>query len=190
MIENLFTIPIYNCFLEFDNNTLIKYINDYTNNNPSRIMSNQSGGYQSDNLNYKEDPFSLLTNKISDKLYNYGEYLKIKTPVFLDSMWFNVNHYKDYNVEHNHSGVFSGVYYVKTPKDCGNIKFFHGYFDEYNHTWSKIKFKNYNTTNSSTYMYPVNENQLFLFPSFLKHSFLPNLNQKEERISISFNFQI
>ena len=41
--------------------------------------------------------------------------------------------------------------------------------------------------NSIEWFLPSIENGLYLFPSWLKHYVKPNMNKKEERISISFN---
>ena len=32
--------------------------------------------------------------------------------------------------------VLSGVYYIKTPKECGNIKFFHPAYDLVDRDWT------------------------------------------------------
>ena len=45
----------------------------------------------------------------------------------------------------------------------------------------------YNNYNSGTWWLPSEENNLYLFPSWLKHRVEPNLNKNENRISISFN---
>ena len=48
-------------------------------------------------------------------------------------------------------------------------------------------FETMNEENSLEWWMPSIENYLYLFPSWLSHWVEPNLNKKEERISISFN---
>lgn len=47
----------------------------------------------------------------------------------------------------------------------------------------------FNYHNSTLWGFRPEDNYLFLFPAWLKHSVTPNLSQ-EERISISFNISI
>ena len=45
-------------------------------------------------------------------------------PFYIDSMWASVNKTGDYNYSHTHLGVdFSGVLYLQTPFNCGDIVF-------------------------------------------------------------------
>ena len=102
------------------------------------------------------------------------------------NFWININEYKDYNITHKHPGaLISGVYYVKTPKDCGNIIFEHP-SESFQSEW-RMTPSDYNNYNSGTWWLPSEENNLYLFPSWLKHRVEPNLNKNENRISISFN---
>ena len=99
--------------------------------------------------------------------------------------WFNV-YSKHQNVEeHFHpNSIISGVYYLKCPKNCGDIVFFDQLYS----------FKNYckNLSRLKTFIYPKKFNltpkngMLILFPSWLTH--MTNLNMSDEdRIIFSFN---
>ena len=104
-------------------------------------------------------------------------------------MWINISLYKDTNKSHNHPGAdISGVYYVKTPDDCGDIVFEHPSLDVLCYYGSvddeSVKLNNYN---SREWVFTPTENTLYLFPGWLKHRVEPNGNKTEERISISFN---
>ena len=50
-----------------------------------------------------------------------------------------------------------------------------------------IDFEEYNETNSTTWTYVPKNGDIYLFPSFLKHSVEKNLNKKN-RYSLAFNF--
>ena len=133
-----------------------------------------------------------------------------------DSMWANINSYGAFNRHHTHPhALWSGVYYVRTPDDCGLLcltdprpqaHVITPYFDSKRrspHTWAEV------------YYQPA-AGRLIAFPGWLVHSTHPNLatarprpereeddaapgsrdgaTEEEarlalERISVSFNFR-
>ena len=144
------------------------------------------GGFQSCNLNHDEPTLSNLIKIITFESNNfYKNFLCLKKDIKLDNIWLNINYFKDYNKIHVHPfSEISGVFYVKTPKNCGNLMFHRD--TNIDHFLSNDLISKLNQYNSSGYFIPPEENFLYLFPSWLKHSTEPNLS-KEERISISFN---
>ena len=80
----------------------------------------------------------------------------------------------------------AGVFYIKTPNDCGNLIFEHPAKQilEY---YNVEKPEKWNVYNIGARDIPVGENQLYLFPSWMIHSVSSNRNKTEERISIAFN---
>ena len=151
----------------------------------SRIFSNV-GGFQSKDI--KLD--SLEIKSLCENITNYSniffkEVMSNKESISLDSLWININEYKDYNLPHKHPfSKISGVFYVRAPEKCGNIVFSNDSDMEYYIKDQSIN--TYNNYNSSTWFFPAKENTLYLFPSWLKHYVEPNLSN-ESRISISFN---
>jgi uncharacterized protein (TIGR02466 family) len=94
-------------------------------------------------------------------------------------MWFNINKKNDSNSSHFHPfSVYSGVYYLKAPENCGNIIFEAPNLDLLHY---------YNSGEGGIYSLPPVENTLYIFPGWLKHFVQPNQNEEEDRISISFN---
>ena len=105
----------------------------------------------------------------------------------LGNMWANINYKGGFNRPHIHSNsLWSGVYYVKTPKDCGHLKIEDPKSvslmvrprktkeKEPQHLWREVHFE------------PV-AGRLIMFPAWLNH--MVETNQSDEpRISISFNF--
>lgn len=94
------------------------------------------------------------------------------------SWWANFNGFNNSNVVHAHGGAnLSGVFYVKTPEDCGDIIFVRGSDNAANiHTNDHISFR----------VRPT-EGRLYVFPSYLLHFVEANLSQ-ESRISIALNY--
>ncbi len=155
----------------------------------SCVISNV-GGYQSEIIDLEKCNLNELKVKIDEKVNFYlKNILKINYNLLKSFFWLNINNYKDYNHIHDHpSAILSGVFYIKTPKDCGDIFFVNEF--QINHFLPNSNVKEYNPLNSSIYNLKIEEFDLILFPSWIKHGVKQNLNQKEERISLAFNYHI
>jgi len=124
-----------------------------------------------------------------------------------DTMWANVNPTGGFNKSHTHPGaIFSGVYYVQAPDDCGKIILedpvvSRQYCDIISAMRPSTVADTGDTKSHLDFLklvrpedYPrVNYNpipgRLILFPSYLAHYVEPNLNKKD-RISVSFNINV
>jgi uncharacterized protein (TIGR02466 family) len=178
MIEDIFKIGVYYCDLNIDTNSYVDYCYDIQKKDKGRTISNE-GGYQ-----------SFDKNLIHDIKPHVNEYAKQLTDVSVkfSNIWVNINGHRDSNMPHNHpKSLISGALYLQTPKDCGDIVFYHpanslieGYFGS--------DVKPTNEYRHLAYYYPARVNRMYLFPSWLSHSVESNNNKKEKRISMSFNF--
>ena len=191
MISNTFQIPIYQYKFEIDNQSLSEYCMDLSKKDKGRILSNV-GGWQSKDFN--ENDKSMLIKKLWPYIKNhaiqYGKEIDLNVKGILGNLWVNVNEYKDSNFLHHHPGcLLSGVYYIKTPENCGNITFYHPSHLQMAHNWMRYEPDEYNSYNSATWWYPSTEGTLYLFPSWLEHCVKPNLNKREKRISVSFTIR-
>ena len=181
MILDAFKIEIYQTELNLDNNLLQSFCKDYQQHNKTRQISNV-GGYQSDNLDIDNEILLPFVEQLRLHASEYIDMLFIDADSDIASMWFNVNKHGDRNINHNHpDSSISGVYYVKTPENCGNI-IFNNPGKSIEHLW--FNWQDYKTSNI---MFPARENILYLFPAWLNHFVESNMNETEERISISFN---
>ena len=188
-IKDLFKTPLYAEYLKVNNDSIKKYITDYKKKNASVLKSN-IGGWQSDNLEGKHLPLNDLFIDIEKHGNIFANKIGLKDNLTINNIWININYYKDYNINHRHSHcVLSGVFYVETPKDCGNIQFQSGDDDVRNYDWNENTIKERNIYTVPQYWMPALKNMLYIFPSWLSHNVLPNLNPKEERVSISFNLK-
>ena len=154
------------------------------------------GGWQSKpDLHNKENIQlqNLLKSigKVTDEIKRYNHFLKgIKTECI--AMWANVNRYKDYNKLHVHPHCnYSGIYYVKTPENCGTLSFIDPRKERRMLTDSSL----YDVESTSvpaaaahTLIITPKEGRLVLFPCFLEHEVEAN-QTNEPRISISFNIR-
>ena len=188
MIKDLFKIGIYSVDLNLDVKAIKDYCLDYRKNDTAQDNSSHSnrGGYQSSYLDGKHLPLNKLFQEMEDHSNVYNQSLGFSEKRELDCIWININGYRDYNIEHAHAGCkLSGVYYVDTPKDCGNILFYPPHLDVLESNW-------YNEEKNSLYNYssfwmPAIANRLYIFPNWLRHGTEPNLNKEEDRMSLSFN---
>ena len=184
-IHDIFKVPVYSTQLDLDIKKIQLLCNEHHQNNQGNFVSN-IGGYQSYNLMYYPTDLRPLIDEIESHSNKFSEEF-LSTKQVLSNIWININRYKDSNKSHFHAGAdISGVYYVKTPDDCGKIAFEHPAIDVLDY-YSSEPSKEFNEYNSQIWWKPAVENRLYLFPSWLKHHVEPNLNKTEERVSISFN---
>ena len=189
MIHNIFSVPLYNTKLSIDNKPILSFCTSLAKRNKGRVLTN-IGGWQSKDLVKNEKPLIPLYRNITYHANKFTQSLEFKGAVNLLNVWVNINGYKDFNALHKHDHSFiSGVYYVKTPKDCGNIIFQRPGFDAFTSDWNRHQEK-FNDCNTAVRWQAAEESILYLFPSWQNHYVEPNLNKKEKRISISFNFAL
>lgn len=164
---------------------LIEWIYNYQKNTDGVNYSNR-GGWQSPSDFYLSDSFTefadyILQNSLA-ALTHYN--LEFK----LSNMWININRKGDYNLIHDHpNSIISGVLWVKTPKNCGVLRFESPHsFTQYllldNIDCEVAKEQNY----YENYIFNPKEGTMIIFPSDLKHGVEPN-ESDEDRISIAFN---
>jgi len=178
-IHEIFSIPIYETKLELDTEKIESFCKEYQSTHDSAKKSN-IGGYQSQDLQLNHP----ILQPLIKELEHHSSTFRGNTQL-ISNMWFNVNEYKDSNAPHIHPfSIYSGVYYIESPENCGQIQFEHPATDLLMY-WEKIASGASHA--SSIYKYPAIKNTLYIFPSWLKHSVTPNNNQEEKRISISFN---
>lgn len=187
----LFGVPIQTYKLNIDNEALIKYCYTKKEIDQGRAFSN-IGGWQSDDLNLQDVELQPFIEELKNNIMFYINQCEFKTDLKykLDNIWININGYKDHNKPHIHPGcLFSGVYYLKTPENCGNIVFKHP-ADILQYDWKKDLLKEVMQNNCNEWFLPVQEGKMFIFPSWLYHYVMPNLNEKEDRISLAFNINL
>jgi uncharacterized protein (TIGR02466 family) len=186
----LFGIPVHRYSLSIDNTPLINYSYKLRQQQKSRQLSN-NGGWQSEDLSVDTKEIVPLIEAIKHNILLYIQHCSFKKLEYkLDSMWININGYKDSNVNHIHpKSVFSGVYYIQTPEDCGDIVFQHP-SQHIIYDWNNKVIEETTSINSSNWWLPSKQGNLYIFPSWLFHYVKPNLNKEQDRISIAFNINV
>ena len=147
-------------------------------------------GWHSNNfdLKLKESRFFVdsISSQLNFVLTNMGWDIK-NQEVKITGMWAIINKKNSSNAMHSHSNNYiSAAYYVKAPKNCGDIVFHDPRFAA---TYRYPKISKTNKLNSNIVSFQPKEGMLVLFPSYLQHSV--NLNQSnKERVVISFNINL
>jgi uncharacterized protein (TIGR02466 family) len=147
---------------------------------PNEIKKSNYGGWQSETDLYINKAFQPICSHVADicsRVFN------VKGTKF-HQMWACINKKYDQNLIHSHSNAFnlSGVCYLKVPTDSGSIVFRD---PRPGSIHAPDRLFNYG---DSEYFVPF-DNMLILFPSYLEHFVLPNLND-EDRISVSFDITL
>lgn len=126
--------------------------------------------------------FSKIRTMIEYAIEEYTKnIMEWQSTFYITQSWINRNPPKSYHDEHFHTNSFiSGVFYIKTL-DPDFLSFSSG-----NRPVLSPPTKNYNMWNSQTYLLPVVDNMIVLFPSGLLHSVGQN-RTSEDRFSLAFN---
>tara|TARA_B110000285_G_C14774619_1_gene445619 strand:- start:48 stop:620 length:573 start_codon:yes stop_codon:yes gene_type:complete len=188
MILDLFKTGVYYSECDFDLEPIKDYCIQHSYNNPSRDVSND-GGYQSHDIHLNDiNVLQPLHNKITQELNVFANSMFLNDQS-IDNAWININGHNNSNLSHRHAGVaLSGVFYISTPENGGDIVFERPDSSTLEFAWdNQIDRENYNQYNAINWTLPAKENTLYLFPAFLSHRVQSNQNQDLKRISISFN---
>jgi uncharacterized protein (TIGR02466 family) len=192
MKKNIFTTSIYKSknYNPSYNELILNELEVLKKINKGNYLSNR-GGFQSyniENIKILNETCAMLIAHLENYLSCFEE-VKNKIEVTLINCWINENYKHSYNVPHVHpDSSFSGVFYLKTNLNCGNIDFYNeNQIINFNTEYEKL-FPNSSDFHSVYSLLPTN-NDLIIFPSYLKHGVSENLSD-ESRVSISFNLKI
>ena len=172
------------------NEKMFIYIKSLQKKDRSGINRSNLLGWHSKNFDLELEQPRFFINSISPQLNSVltdmGWDIK-NQEVKITGMWAIINKKNSSNAMHIHSNNYiSASYYVKAPKNCGDIVFYDPRFAA---TYRYPKISKTNKLNSNIVSFQPKEGMLVLFPSYLQHSV--NVNKTdEERIVISFNINL
>ena len=148
--------------------------------------TNAGGWHSTTDMNRKEE-YNPLTKELfnmQEEIYQ-KEHLNRK-PV-LGNMWANINYPKCFNRPHIHpNSLFSGVYFVKTPKNSGNLMVYDPRPGVQMAMPNREEGKLPSELWREVHYEPI-AGRCIMFPSWLWHEVKEN-KSNDIRISVSFNF--
>ena len=173
----VFGKAIYEKLLDLDTKKIVSMI-DTSTKSTTKIAAN--GLYVLDDKKFK-----FLKNIILKEFYSYAwDEMKYTNNHFkLTTSWFTqVKPTKDSQF-HNHNNCFmSGILYLQTTSDSGDI-----IFQNFENKRFDLVPSEYNIHNSREWIYKPQNGLLILFPSELYHKVKEN-KSKHIRHSLAFNF--
>lgn len=186
-LNYIFPTPIWQDTLSCDLYNMKTYINSKQKEDEGRVVSNLHG-WQSQSYCPNElmntpicQLVTILERKIKICSNDYGSE---KTPV-ISNMWFNINPPGASNSTHVHTDSFlSGVFYVQSPSECGDIVFERQPHEQYI-LGSQIRNSKI-IPSAAQWKFTPKGNMLLVFPAWVPHHVEIN-NSSTNRISISFN---
>lgn len=188
MIENWFNIPIYcknNAFTQHETQQIYNSFVSLKNENKLIHFNGTSLLNYDTSITSILDTFNLFD--IKEKIIQYcNEYLircKISfNRVVVENNWVIGYNKNEYQGEHCH-GYFnngiSGVIYAKVPENSSSIEFI----------TPNPFLEHICVADNSSVKYNPREGMILIFPNFLKHKVMPNLNIPDNaiRLGLSFN---
>ena len=184
--EGFFPTLIYADDFKLNTNDLAQNIINWAKEDKGLTKTNVNGWHSTTDMQNKPEYKPLVDElfKMINKVFK--EECLDKQPV-LGNMWANINPSGGYNKPHVHpNSLFSGVYYVKTPPNCGRLicQDPRPGIQTVMPTRKSVEIPKYLWRD--VHLQPQ-ENRVVMFPAWLWHSVEPN-QSKDIRISVSFNF--
>lgn len=180
-IDGIFPTPIY---ITKINRKLSKIENKFIKESASNVNNNQGNLISKDTYVLDKPPFKKLKIEL---LAHLKEYYKVvckfdKVEPYLTQSWLNFTSENQYHHQHEHpNSMISGVFYINSEVNNDSIKF-------WNHTYKRIRpqISEWTWLNSESWTYPVESNDLIIFPSQVTHS-VQVKKGNNLRISLAFN---
>ena len=175
-----------NKILVFDDIIDLKY-QDRDEDPMGRELSNR-GGWQSNQMDIGDCKSEILKNIIMSSVSKLPMSGNFSCTI---EGWKNINEPGNFNIPHSHPrSDLSGVLWIKTPKNCGNIVFESPeIFNRYQELDSYSDESKFDSNNYMTYYFTPKEGNVLIFSSNLRHEVKEN-KSNEDRISYSFNITL
>ena len=184
--EGFFPTLIYAEDFKLNTDELAQNIINWSKENEG-VQKTNVNGWHSETEMHKKPEYTPLVDELFKMVHQVFNEEFLDKQAVLGNMWANINYQGGYNKPHVHpNALFSGVYYVKTPPNCGRLicQDPSTGIQTCMPTRKKVEIPKYLWRD--VHLQPQ-ENRAIIFPAWLWHSVEPN-QSNENRISISFNF--
>ena len=184
----LFPTPVYIADIKHPtlNQDLERDIIAWSKEDKGITRTNVKGWHSATNMHERPE-FKNLVNMLYACQKTVYEQEYYESEPFLGNMWANINPPGGMNRAHQHpNSLWSGVYWIKTPKNCGQLK-----IDDPRSVACMTRPRQKDGKKPDrlwreTHYEPV-AGRCIMFPSWLMHCVDPN-ESNDIRISVSFNF--
>ena len=185
IIESFFPTLIYGKDIKIDNRLFEKEIIEWSKKDPGVQKTNRKGWHSTTEM-HKIPVFKPLVNEILVTMNEIWEKEWLDRVPVLGNMWANINPPGAYNAPHIHpNSLFSGVYYVKAPKNSGRLVC----NDPRAGVQLNMPVRKEGQPPKELWRdctLEPKEGRLIIFPFYLWHNVESNLSE-DVRISVSFN---
>ena len=185
----LFSIPLYKSKLNIDEKT-----KSFLLNQKFKRMPTGNGDFSENHFVLDLPEVKSLKDEVKIHIENYVyRFLMVEKPInfYIQHSWLVKHFPKDWAQSHSHSNaLISGVLYLKTKKNSGNITFEKpdGYTNLF-HQCMRIPFSGSDNHNCDFWHEYPEDNDILLFPAHLRH-FVKSNESDENRISLAFNLNM
>jgi uncharacterized protein (TIGR02466 family) len=166
--------------------------NEIRENNPRGVVFSNENGYQTPQF-AGDQRFVPLFERIAEMVrVAIADCEFPPCEIIIDACWANYNESPSaMNIEHTHGGIFSGVFYLHTPPECGELYVRNCFI---NPVWKGTSMPSGNVRNGNkiTKLFEVitpSEGDIYLWASHVPHFVVPN-RHNQGRVSISFNVDL
>ena len=184
--EQFFPTIIYGKDLQLDNETLARHVIEWSKSDEGVKRTNMNGWHSTTDMHIKPE-YKVLVDELYQMQHEIFQEEWLDRRPKLGNMWANINYSGGYNRPHVHPNcLFSGVYYVKTQPQCGELVVndprpgiqtmmpTRKSGQPPKHLWREAHIE------------PI-QGRLIMFPAWLWHCVEEN-KSNDMRISVSFNF--
>jgi len=186
MKEQFFPTNFYGKDIQLNNQELAQHIINWSQQDQGVKKTNVTGWHSQTDMHTKPEYKSLVDELFIFIKEIWKEEWLDRAPV-LGNMWANINYKDGYNKPHVHPNtLFSGVYYIKTSPNCGQLICTDPRPGIQTVMPTRIKGKPPKDLWREVHLDPI-EGRIIIFPAWLWHSVEPN-QSNDIRISVSFNF--
>ncbi len=183
-----FPTPVYIADIEHPtlNQELEKDIIEWSKQDKGITRTNVQGWHSTTNM-HELPQFKKLVDMLYACQKTIYDQEHLDSEPVLGNMWANINPPGGMNRAHQHpNSLWSGVYYIKAPKNCGYLK-----IDDPRSVACMSRPRQKDGEKPArlfreTHYEPI-AGRCIMFPSWLMHCVDPN-NSNDIRISVSFNF--
>ena len=183
-IQNLFPTPIYTTKMDRE---FTKQELQFVNNQKNYCEDNSGNISTKDNYILNRKEFKNINNFLEKHCQNYLDTIicpKNNIKLNITQSWLNYTEKDQYHHKHEHpNSVVSGVLYFNSDKKNDKILFSNTGYKQIVPIVDDTKF---NLWNSSTWFFPVETGDLFMFPSSTTHQ-VETKQGDNTRISLAFN---